>query len=257
MSIYWVLLIKERLSSTIFFMVRLPRWFSFSVVLALAGCQPLSPEDQSRLRGEAPPAISSELSSTADARSGFEAPRNPIGIEGFRDEFDRVQLGENWREDGRPFSIVAGKLFTRETGNRGLWLRRALPRDVRIEFTVRAEGNAADIKVELFGDGGSFQPTSGYIVIFGGWSNSANVIARLNENDAGRAIGPPRSVKAGKTYRMRIERRGTVIEAFVDGVLLARLDDPTPLEGPGHQFFAFNGWQSELWYDDLVITPLS
>lgn len=235
----------------------LPRWMTVAAWLVLVGCQPLSPEEQARLRGEAPPAMTLGLSPNADAGGSLAVPLEPIGAEGFRDDFDRVQLGPNWRDDGRPFAIVAGQLVTRETSNRGLWLRRALPRDVRIEFTVRAEGDAADIKLELFGDGESFQPTSGYIVIFGGWSNTANVIARLNENGAERAIGPPRPIEAGKTHQMRIERRGTVIEAYVDGVLLARLDDPTPLEGSGHQFFAFNGWQSELWYDKLVITPLS
>jgi hypothetical protein len=43
---------------------------------------------------------------------------------------------------------------------------------------------------------------------------------------------------------------------YVDDRLMARMEDPKPLEGPRHQFFAFSGWQSELRYDNLIIRPL-
>ena len=225
-------------------------------LLVLGGCQPISPEEQARLRGQTPPAVSLGLSPNADAAASEVVAATPIGPEGFRDDFERLELGADWRAEGREFRIEGGRLVTRAASNRGLWLRRALPRDVRIEFTVRAEGAGADIKLQVFGDGTALDSTSGYIVIFGGWGNTLNVIARRDENGADRAVGPPQPIVKGKTYRLRIERRGRVIEAYADDQLLAKLDDPTPLEGPGNQFFAFNGWQSELWYDDLVITPL-
>ena len=34
------------------------------------------------------------------------------------------------------------------------------------------------------------------------------------------------------------------------------LDDPNPLEGPGHEYFGFNNWEADTWFDNLVITPL-
>ena len=71
-----------------------------------------------------------------------------------------------------------------------------------------------------------------------------------------RAIGPRRPVEPGRTYRMRIERRGSRITAWADDVELVSMDDPRPLEGAGHDHFAFNDWQAELWFDDLRITPL-
>jgi hypothetical protein len=55
---------------------------------------------------------------------------------------------------------------------------------------------------------------------------------------------------------MKIERRGATIEAWVDGVSLVKMTDPDPLEGPGHDHFAFNNWQAELWFDNLRIKPL-
>ncbi len=30
----------------------------------------------------------------------------------------------------------------------------------------------------------------------------------------------------------------------------------TLLSGPGHDHFAFNNWASDLWFDNLRITPL-
>jgi len=34
------------------------------------------------------------------------------------------------------------------------------------------------------------------------------------------------------------------------------MSDPNPLQGRGHDHFGFNNWQSDLWFDNLKITPL-
>jgi hypothetical protein len=34
------------------------------------------------------------------------------------------------------------------------------------------------------------------------------------------------------------------------------MDDPNPLEGRGHDHFAFNDWEANLSFDNLRITPL-
>lgn len=184
-----------------------------------------------------------------------------IGAEGFTDDFDREELGELWHNTGASWRIVDGQLNIRNARNRPLWLRRELPRNVRIEFDVRSESGDGDIKVEVFGDGSSraqaesYTATS-YVIIFGGWSNSWNGIARMDEHAADRVQGPRRRVEPGQTYHMRIERRGSRIQAWADDQELATMDDPDPLEGRGHDHFAFNDWQVELWFDNLRITPL-
>ena len=33
-------------------------------------------------------------------------------------------------------------------------------------------------------------------------------------------------------------------------------DDPHPLEGAGHEYFGFNNWETDTWFDNLVISPL-
>jgi hypothetical protein len=184
-----------------------------------------------------------------------------IGPDGFRETFDGTELAKHWNNTGGAYTVRDGKLRVQGARNRPLWLRRTLPRDVRIEFDVRSNSPDGDIKAEVFGDGvskateASYTATS-YVVIFGGWSNKLNVLARLDEHGDDRVVGKARKVVQGQTYHMKIERRGATIAAWVDGEPLVSMTDPDPLEGPGHDHFAFNNWQAELWFDNLVISPL-
>jgi hypothetical protein len=34
------------------------------------------------------------------------------------------------------------------------------------------------------------------------------------------------------------------------------MEDPAPLTGPGHDHFAFNGWDAPVCFDRLTVTPL-
>jgi hypothetical protein len=184
-----------------------------------------------------------------------------IGAEGFRDDFNGTDIGKHWNNTGGSYTVRDGWLRVQNARNRPLWLRRTLPRDVRIEFDVRSNSTEGDIKVEIFGDGvskatsESYTATS-YVVIFGGWKNKLNVLARLDEHGDDRVVGKPKKVVQGQTYHMKIERQGATIAAWVDGERLVSMTDPDPLEGPGHDHFAFNNWQVELWFDNLVISPL-
>lgn len=184
-----------------------------------------------------------------------------IGSQGYTDDFDRKELGPDWQSTGGAYSLRDGMLRIRGARNKPLWLRRTLPRDVRITFDVRSESPEGDIKAELFGDGVSKAETTSYtatsyVVIFGGWVNTKNVIARLDEHGDDRVEGPPYKVAQGKTYHMKIERQGATIRAWADDHELASMTDPEPLEGPGHDHFAFNNWQAELFFDNLRIEPL-
>lgn len=189
-------------------------------------------------------------------------PRGDAALDGtFTDDFNRTELGPMWRNTGGPYALVDGELKIRGARNKPLWLRRTLPRDVRIEFDVRSESPEGDIKVEVYGDGiskataDSYSATS-YVVIFGGWNNSLNVIARMDEHADDRVVGPRRKVEQGHKYRMKIERKGDTISSWADGQLLAKMKDPNPLWGAGHDHFAINNWATELYFDNIAITPL-
>lgn len=184
-----------------------------------------------------------------------------IGPGGFEDNFERNELGDAWTNTGGPYRVQGGALKVEGARNKPLWLKRTLPRDVRIEFDARSDSPDGDIKAEVFGDGTSraesvsYTATS-YVVIFGGWHNSLNVLARMNEHGADRVVGPPYKLVPGKTYHMKIERQGATIKAWADGQLLAALTDARPLTGAGHDHFAFNNWMTAVTFDNLRIKPL-
>lgn len=189
-------------------------------------------------------------------------PQGDPGIgAGFFDDFERAQLGKAYAKTGGNWRIEDGRLRVDGAKNHPLWLLRTLPRDVRVELDARSESDEGDIKLELFGDGASFAKrdryeATSYVIIFGGWNNSKNVLARMDEHGADRVVGPPRKVEPGRTYHFRIERSDGALTVWVDGQVLLSMDDPNPLFGPGHDHFGFNNWKSDLWFDNLKVTPL-
>ena len=116
--------------------------------------------------------------------------RVPAITSDFADDFERAEPGPDWLDtSGGAYRIADGKLNVTRAYNHPLWLRRKLPRDVVIEFDVMSKSPAGDIKVELFGDGESFDPDKGrydptsYVIVLGGWNNSNSIIGRLGEHD--------------------------------------------------------------------------
>jgi hypothetical protein len=193
--------------------------------------------------------------------AGCTEPRSPAVGRRFEDRFERAELGPDWRVTGEGWRVEGGALRGQGVRNHPLWLRRKLPRDARIEFDAWSDSPAGDLKCEAWGDGSShavqasYTATS-YVVIFGGWNNSYNVIARMDEHapDRRQRVGP--RVEMGRHYHFTIERRGRVLRWLLDGAPMLEWDDPDPLAGPGHEYFAFNDWDAVVHFDNLVITPL-
>jgi len=189
-------------------------------------------------------------------------PQGDPGIgTGFVDDFERAPIGTAYKQTGGNWRIEAGELRVQGAKNHPLWLLRTLPRDVRVEFDARSESPEGDIKVEIFGDGASYAKgdsytATSYVIIFGGWNNSTNVLARMDEHGRDRVVGEPRKVEPGRVYRFRIERIDSALTVWVDDAVLLQMDDSEPLKGRGHDHFGFNNWQSELFFDNLKVTPL-
>lgn len=189
------------------------------------------------------------------------------------DGFERTTLHDNYRATGGGYELRNGAVAARGAHNHPLWLRKKLPRDVRVEFDCGSNDSRGDIKIELFGDGRSFDAdggrytASGYELIFGGWGNSKSIIARLDEHgrDVAQRVVP--KVIPGQRYHWKIERRGHVVTWWIESVApssgggeaqtpFLAYDDMQPLEGLGHEYFAFNNWETDTWFDNLVVTPL-
>jgi hypothetical protein len=173
-------------------------------------------------------------------------------------------LGDVFYATGDGYHVEQGALSAKGAHNHPLWLRKRLPRDVRVDLDAWSNEARGDIKIELFGDGHSYDPdggrytATGYELIFGGWFNSKSIVARLDEhgNDVVQRTEP--KVVAKQHYHWRIERQRNTLTWFIDDMNtpFLRYEDPRPLEGAGHEYLGVNNWETDTWFDNLVISPL-
>jgi hypothetical protein len=174
------------------------------------------------------------------------------------DDFQRAELGSNWKATGTGYRIVDGELVVDHAYNHPLWLMKPLPTDAVVDFDVWSNDDAGDIKIELWGDGRSYATqasyvASSYVFIFGGWHNTISAIARMNEHGGDRKTRTDTKVEKGKKYHFRIARKGGHLDWQIDGQPFLTYDDKTPLEGTGHAFLGINDWEVELHFDNLKV----
>jgi hypothetical protein len=188
--------------------------------------------------------------------------KNPAIDAPFRDDFERGELGADWNATTPEYRVANGQLSIANAFNHPAWLRRRLPVDAVIELDATSNSPSGDIKIEVYGDGESFDPdkgsyvSSGYVLIFGGWNNSLSVICRNNEHDEGRkAQRADVRVEPGRRYHFTITRRAGALDWSIDGKPFLAWTDPAPLAGAGHEYLAVNDWQAALTFDNLHIRP--
>jgi hypothetical protein len=182
----------------------------------------------------------------------------------FVDQFERAELGPSWNATSPQYHVAGGKLAVANAYNHPAWLRERLPPDAVIDLDVSSASPVGDIKIEIYGDGQSFDhdhaayTSTGYVLIFGGWHNSLSVICRLHEHDDGRKVQrtEPR-VQPGRTYHWTVTRRGSTIDWKIDGQPFLTWTDPEPLAGAGHEYLGLNDWESAVTIDNLSIKPAS
>ena len=174
----------------------------------------------------------------------------------FSDDFERSEAGENWKLESPSWRIVDGWLHDDHAKNAGAWLNRELPERVRIEFKTRSEmpatgGFRGDTKCEVFCERQAHQ--AGYVLIFGGWENTINTIARLDEHGKDRLEEHTHRVIPGKVYTWTIIRTDGTLHWYLDGKPFMQYDDREPVPG---RYFGFNNWISVVFYDDVKIYKL-
>jgi hypothetical protein len=195
---------------------------------------------------------------------GCKVKDPPPLTETWTDTFDRHGIGADYYATGSGYDVRDGALSARGSHNHPLWLRKKLTRDVRIELDCWSNEPRGDIKVELDGDGKSFDPdggaytATGYELIFGGWFNAKSEIARLDEHGKDTAARTDVKVVPKQHYHWKIERVGNTVTWWIDDMKTPFLvwTDTHPLEGNGHEYFAFNNWETDTWFTHLVVTPL-
>jgi hypothetical protein len=190
---------------------------------------------------------------------GKAAPNNVP----FSDDFERSELGSGWNATSPAYHLAGGALEVSNAYNHPAWLRSRLPPNAQIDLDVTSKSPDGDIKVELYGDGASYDPdkgsydSTGYVLIFGGWHNTLSIIARLEEHGAGRkAERADVKVVPGQRYHFSITRKDGTIDWAIDGKPFLSWTDPEPLAGPTHEYFAVNDWETPLTFDNLNIRPV-
>lgn len=204
-------------------------------------------------------------SAKAAARQAIVADKNASRTDGlkggtlaFEDDFERADLGSDWQvlqpgewqiKDGR---LHANHVPVYDDRNKGVWLNKELPAKARIEFESLALDRQGDTKCEVFARSQSHE--SGYSLIFGGWNNTINTIARLGEHEAKRVVQRPHvAVQTNKTYRWTIVRTDNVVRWYIDDKFMIAYDDADPVQG---RHFAFNNWLTKVSFDKVRIWAL-
>jgi hypothetical protein len=181
--------------------------------------------------------------------------------------------GPEWMTTGPGiWRIENGHLCGEHAKNHGIWLKRTLPVNARIEFDGISMSADGDLKAEYWGDGRSFATSlsytnaTSYLTIYGGWHNKFHVLARLNEhgNDRKEITVTPDSddprekpVMTAQSYHFKVERAdGKTVKWWVDGNEMLSWTDTAPLSGPGHDHFGFNDWDVKVCFDNVKVVPL-
>jgi len=172
----------------------------------------------------------------------------------FSDDFDRSELGENYKIQGGDWKIRDGALVSTTAKNRNLVLSGVeLPENAVIELAMMSRSDAVDVKFNLWGDGEIHDHGDGYSFIMGGWNNRISVISKLDEHEKGRSESRKKLEKS-HTYHSKVIRLSKDIYWFVDGELFLKYNDSEPLKtADGFNRLSFGNWKSDVTFDDLKI----
>ncbi len=148
----------------------------------------------------------------------------------FSDDFEREELGENWKVLHGDWHIEAGKLVT--SGGYGeIAINKRFPGCHRIEFEAmtRAE-RPCDFSPVIQSAGAGFE--GGYLLQFGGGGNTVNRILRGDDVLEDRSAD--RFIQAGEVHKVAAEFDGDAVRLTVDGSIIVEGHEAAPLLGEGH-----------------------
>lgn len=145
----------------------------------------------------------------------------------FEDGFDRSEIGPDWNVAGNA-QIVNGRLRYGDDGVHLAQITRPFADDVRIEFDAEAvpERLPCDLSASL--------ASGGYLLAFGGMSNTGYQIIGGGQMERAVIHNPPKLIERGRIYRIAAMKEGKRLVLEVDGEVLLSATDEDPLGGQGY-----------------------
>ncbi|MBN1270248.1 MAG: protein kinase [Kiritimatiellae bacterium] len=136
-------------------------------------------------------------------------------------------------------------------------LKRELPVDVRIEFECREEGiylnDIGCILSAVPSDRTWDTSISGYALKYGAYTNSFNVVTRLDRKIWSEQASP---LASGQKYLVRAERIGPRLRLMVNNRVVADVTDPDPLIGSHRTVAGLLGWIADTFYTRIRVYTL-
>ena len=151
----------------------------------------------------------------------------------FSDDFERDQLGDDWKVLVGEWRTEGGKLVG-TGGHAEIVITRKFPGCQRIEF--EAMTNAArpcDFSPSIQGAGLGSARATGYLLQFGGAGNTLNRILRNDQQIEDRSV--QRFIEPGKVHHVVAELDGDTVRLVVDGYTIMEARDYPPLLGPDNE----------------------
>jgi len=175
----------------------------------------------------------------------------------FEDNFNRDNVGSNYKIQGGDWRITGGHLFSSKALNKNAVLLRELPENAIIEFEMWSASTFVDIKFNAWGDGKLHEHGDGYSVIMGGWQNKVSVLSKLHEHEQNRVENREKRFEANRSYSIKFVKCDGKLYWFIDGEIFLARDDKKPLSTKnGYRYLSFANWTSSVHFDNLRIHKL-
>jgi len=151
----------------------------------------------------------------------------------FSDDFERDELGADWKVLVGEWHIEGGKLLA-TGGHAEIVIAKKFPGCQRIEFdAATSAARACDFSPSIQGAGRGTARETGYLLQFGGAGNTLNRILRNDVQIEDRSV--QRFIKLGAVHHVLAELDGDTVRLVVDGETIVECRDPNPLLGPDNE----------------------
>ncbi|RJO66132.1 MAG: hypothetical protein C4523_13710 [Myxococcales bacterium] len=170
----------------------------------------------------------------------------------YTDDFETVQLGPEWKNEGGHWAIRDGVLHSEGARNKDLVLTKPLPPEAVIEVDMVSHSPQVDVKFRAWGDMRGAMHDGAYHFILGGWKNTISTLAPLGEHDP-RRVEKRESLQAEKWYHVKVIRHKGDIDLYLDGKPYLHYRDAEPLDPNIYKYFSFANWLTDCEFDNLKI----